>query len=103
MIQRPGGVGVGAWLSLLDHVFLCLDLPRCASKGAKSPMKSPAHLPSKHTRKPRTTEPSSFAGGVDAYTAAGGAGGVTAKVKANGVPELPTSISPPACPWSVTG
>lgn len=93
----------GAWLSLLDHVFLCLDLPRCASKGAKSPMKSPAHLPSKHTRKPRTTEPSSFAGGVDAYTAAGGAGGVTAQAKANGAPELPTSISPPACPWSVTG
>lgn len=70
MIERAGGGG-GAWLSLLDQIFLCLDLLRCAWKGAKCPMKSPAHLPSKHTRKPRTTEPSSFAGGVDAYVAAG--------------------------------
>lgn len=47
MIQRAGrgreGLGFCCWIMCF---FLCLDLPRCAWKGAKSPVKSPAHLPS---------------------------------------------------------
>lgn len=63
---RVGGawLAVGPYLPVPRSAQMCLERAKCA-------VKSPAHLPSQHTRKPRTAEPSSFAGGVDAYMAAG--------------------------------